>query len=135
MLTPLPPARRSWPRQRLSGFGRTPAFVRFAELRVRRQLQDGRALTLAELCHENYPAVGKLQRVMMHARLADIDSSKPGKSFALHAKPEARQEASEGVGGLDFALENEFGAWEKADCHSRLARRREAARFGSGETG
>jgi hypothetical protein len=36
---------------------------------------------------------------------------------------------------LDFALENEFGAWEKADCHSRLAHHREAARFVSGKTG
>ena len=34
-----------------------------------------------------------------------------------------------------FALENEFGAWEKAHCYSGLAHRREAARFGSGETG
>jgi len=69
----LPAARRTCPRQRLSGFGRTPAFVRLAELRIRRQLQDGRALTLAELCHENDPAVGKLQRVMMHVRSAGID--------------------------------------------------------------
>jgi len=72
---------------------------------------------------------------MMHVRLAGIDSSKPSKSFALHAKPEARQKASESVDGLDFALENEFGAWEKADCHSRLAHRREAPRFGSGKSG
>ena len=72
---------------------------------------------------------------MMHVRLAGGDPSKPGKPFALHAKPEARQERSEGMDGLDFALENEFGAREKADCHSRLANRREAPRFGSGESG
>jgi len=71
----------------------------------------------------------------MHVPLAGIDSSKPGKLFALHAKPEARQETGESVDGLDFALENEFGAWEKAHCYSGLAHRREAARFGSGETG
>src|SRR5437762_2354903 len=122
-------------RQRFSGFGRTPAFVGLAEPRIRRQLQDGRALTLAEPCHENHPAVGKLQRVMVHVRLAGINSSKPGKSLALHTKPEARQQAGEGVGRLDLAVENEFGAREKADCYSRLGHRREAAGFGSGETG
>jgi hypothetical protein len=67
---------------------------------------------------------------MMHARLAGIDLSKPGQSFVLHAEPEAWQQASEGVEGLDFALEDEFGAREKADGHSRLARRSEASRFG-----
>jgi hypothetical protein len=72
---------------------------------------------------------------MMHVRLAGIDSSKPSKSVALHAKPQARQKASEGVDGLDFALENEFGAWKKADCHSRLALRRETPRFGPGKSG
>jgi hypothetical protein len=98
-------------------------------------LQDGRALTLFELRHEDDPTIGKFQRVMVHVRLAGIYSSKPSKLFALHAKSHARQEASEGVDGLDFALENEFGAWEKTDCHARLAHRREAARFGPSKLG
>jgi hypothetical protein len=37
--------------------------------------------------------------------------------------------------GLDFALESEFGTRENADCHSRLAHRREASRFGAGKSG
>ncbi|MDE5455815.1 hypothetical protein GWE18_23855 [Bradyrhizobium sp. CSA112] len=72
---------------------------------------------------------------MMHVRLAGVESSKPSKSFALHAKPEARQERSERMDGLDFALKNQFGARENADCHFRLAHRREASRFGPGKSG
>jgi hypothetical protein len=72
---------------------------------------------------------------MMHVRLAGGDPAKPGKLFALHAKPEARQERSEGMDGLDFALENQFGAREKADCRSRLANRREAPCLGPGKSG
>ncbi|MEH2522534.1 hypothetical protein V1288_000443 [Bradyrhizobium sp. AZCC 2176] len=72
---------------------------------------------------------------MMYVRLAGVDPSKPGKPFALHAKPEARQEGSEGMNGLDLALENEFGAREKAYRHSRLADRREASRFGPWKSG
>ncbi|WP_156438515.1 hypothetical protein [Bradyrhizobium valentinum] len=109
--------------------------VRLAELRVRRQLQDGRALTLFEPRHKDAPAIGKLECVMMHVRLAGVESSKPGKSFALHTKPEARQEGSEGMDGLDFVFKSEFGAREKADCHARLAHRREASRFGPGKSG
>jgi hypothetical protein len=92
-------------------------------------------LTLPEPRHEDEPSVGKLERVTMRVRLAGIDPSKPGKPFALHAKPEARQERSEGMDGLDLALEDEFSAREKADCHSRLAHRREAPRFGPGKSG
>jgi hypothetical protein len=83
-------------------------------------------LTLSEPRHEDDPAVGKLERVTMRVRLAGIDPSKPGKPFALHAKPEARQERSEGMDGLDLALEDEFSAREEADCHSRLAHRAKA---------
>ena len=72
---------------------------------------------------------------MMHVRLAGVQSSKPSKSFTLHAKPQARHERSEGMDGLDFALENEFGARAKANCHSRVANRREAPRFGPGKSG
>jgi len=72
---------------------------------------------------------------MMRVWLVRVDSSKPTKLVALHAKPQARQETSEGMDGLDFALENEFGARENADCHSRLAHRREAPRFGPGKSG
>jgi hypothetical protein len=72
---------------------------------------------------------------MMHVRLAGVESSKTGKLFALHAKPEARQEMSEGMNGLDFAFKNEFGTRENADCHSRLAHRREAPRLGPGKSG
>ena len=72
---------------------------------------------------------------MMHVRLTRGNSSKPSKLFALHAKPEARQETSEGMYGFDFALEGELGAWEKADCHFRLAHCCEAPRFGPGKSG
>jgi hypothetical protein len=72
---------------------------------------------------------------MMHVWLAGVESSKPSKLFALHAIPEARQEMSEGMDGLDFAFKNEFGAREEADCHCRLAHRREASRFGPGKSG
>jgi len=109
--------------------------MRLAELPARRELQDGRALALFEPRHEDDPAVGKLQCVMVHVPLAGVCSSKPGKLFALHAKPQAGHEASEGMDGLDFALESEFGAWEQTDCHSRLAHRREAAGFGPRKLG
>jgi hypothetical protein len=72
---------------------------------------------------------------MMYVRLAEVEPSKPSQLFALHARPEVRQEISEGMDGLDFAFENEFGARENADCHSRLAHRREASRFGPGKSG
>ncbi|XSC44906.1 hypothetical protein ACF1BQ_000755 [Bradyrhizobium sp. RDT10] len=72
---------------------------------------------------------------MMRMRLAAVDASKPGKLSALHAKPEVRQKPSEGVDGFDLALEDEFGAWENTDCHSRLAHRSEATRFCPGKFG
>jgi hypothetical protein len=104
--------------------------VRLAELPVRRQLQDGRALALPELRHEDNPAVGKLQCIVVRVRFAGVCSSKPRKPFAVHAKPQAGHEASEGVDGLDLALERKFGAREQTDRHARLTHRREAAGFG-----
>jgi hypothetical protein len=71
----------------------------------------------------------------MHVRWAGSDASKPRQLMALHAKPEVRQQLSEGVDGFDLAVEREFGAWKKADGHPGLAHHREATGFCPGKSG
>src|SRR5262249_13574158 len=84
------------------------------------ELQDARSQTGGQISHQNDPAVGELQSVMMLGRLVQIDL--PKSSQAVLYRPAAQHALNKSI-----LFKSNFGAWTKANSHPWVRRGREAS--------
>src|SRR5262249_39438575 len=95
----------------------------------------GRALADPHPAHQNDPAVGEFQRIVMRMRLFDVHLAETSHGLSELAEPGQRQQPVIGMLVFGLALEHYFGTGKQADRHTRLTNGAEAAGAGAGEAG
>src|SRR6516225_8381260 len=99
--------------------------------RLRRELQDGRILTCAQMREQDHLAVRKLERIMVRALVLRVDLSEARDlvSDRLPSPPEEGQ-LEAGRLALDLAIKADLRAGKQTHRHIGLTDRRKAARGG-----